>query len=198
MPKPTTEKRPRSTYSHWLSVANHKRTPDDGRTIVSCTSKRDARIRNKRGTREIWVPNNGGHDEITRRTERRSPIWPRCNGRVLGNADSQRDLVLVLQVASVAQVPSKRRESMNPIDRKIAELNIRRYRTLLTERFDARQRQTILNLLAEEETKLKELTSHRRINPEPKGTAPMIKIEARAPVVDGFLGQSHAARLLKG
>jgi hypothetical protein len=97
----------------------------------------------------------------------------------------------------VAEVPTKRSESMNPIDRNIAEPSIRRYRALLTERFYARQRQTILNLLTEEETKLKGLTGQPRINPEPKVPAAMIEIEARAPVMHGLLGQTHTARLLK-
>jgi hypothetical protein len=104
---------------------------------------------------------------------------------------------LILQEHIVAEVSRKQGELLNSAARKIAELNIRRYQRLLTERFDALQRQSIMTLLAEEETKLKELTRQPRINAEPGGAAQNIEIDARSSVLHGLFGHSHTARLLK-
>ena len=48
---------------------------------------------------------------------------------------------------------------MDPSARKVAELNIERYRSLLRSETDQLRRQTIVQLLAEEEEKLARLSS---------------------------------------
>jgi hypothetical protein len=50
---------------------------------------------------------------------------------------------------------------MTPRARRIAELNIERYRELLKSETDASKRQTIAKLLAEEEAKLAKLLAER-------------------------------------